>query len=45
MIRFILERTEFIEIFAEDEDQARDKLGKGLGEHVHETEEIYEEKN
>lgn len=45
MIRFVLKRTEFIEVFATDEDQALDKFGEGLGEHVHEIEEIYEEQS
>ncbi len=42
MAIWILKRIEFIQVEAENEDEAHDLFEKGEGEHIHETEELYE---
>ena len=43
MAKWILKRTEYIEVEANCEDEANELINQGKGEHVHETEELYQD--
>lgn len=43
MTTFTLKRIEWIEVDADNLEEALDKFGDGAGNHIHETEEYFKE--